>query len=502
MTDSRDGETEPEAGHLAGDDHPEGRGASKPDADGLDDDSSDMFAVDGHLIQISNSTGHKSLRIDGRNESYEITGAGYSLRSDIYAHPSSTLLEAAANFVGAANAKATLISRRFDQAVTGEIPTELELAPAIRCGRRDFMQLSPQAQADFGAALNWLYEDNIIQRFAKEHEESWHDVHFGPAFFPWHRHFLLRFETLLRRVNPSVSLPYWDWTRESDSQDIDTGPWKTVFGGAAGRGGIVSWSVDRSPGHHPGGYLPTLKDIRSSILSLDYSSFRSIEGEHHSGPHMWVGPTMAGRTSPLDPLFYLHHCNLDRLWSIWQKNHPDANQYNLVRSSWDETPQYSSDVAIDARMAGGATPRSMLDHHRLGTIYFRDQRLEAPTEVSPDVVVTGDDATVLRVVPRLITFWTEVGAVEARTLVIRNIGTRSLEVSVPEQDEGPLGWVGFEGWIRPCREVRLPVWFLPTAVGEVRALLTVTSNTGTNPQERRVTNVRVVGTGADRPLHE
>lgn len=29
-------------------------------------------------------------------------------------------------------------------------------------------------------------------------------------------------------------------------------------------------------------------------------------------------------TSPNDPVFFLHHCNVDRLWWQWQQNHPDA----------------------------------------------------------------------------------------------------------------------------------------------------------------------------------
>jgi tyrosinase len=31
------------------------------------------------------------------------------------------------------------------------------------------------------------------------------------AFLPWHRKYLLAFEELLRRYEPDVMLPYWDW---------------------------------------------------------------------------------------------------------------------------------------------------------------------------------------------------------------------------------------------------------------------------------------------------
>jgi hypothetical protein len=37
-------------------------------------------------------------------------------------------------------------------------------------------------------------------------------AHMGPAFFPWHRQFVLLFEEQLRVIEPTVTIPYWDWT--------------------------------------------------------------------------------------------------------------------------------------------------------------------------------------------------------------------------------------------------------------------------------------------------
>ncbi len=79
--------------------------------------------------------------------------------------------------------------------------------------------------------------------------------------------------------------------------------------------------------------------------------------------HNWTGGTMAGGNSPLDPLFYLHHCNVDRLWAIWQLNHAGATQYTLDQGAGCMEVN-AAFVALNDPMIGGATPASMLDQTR------------------------------------------------------------------------------------------------------------------------------------------
>ena len=49
----------------------------------------------------------------------------------------------------------------------------------------------------------------------------------------------------------------------------------------------------------------------------------------HNALHGWIGGHMSSPTaSPFDPLFYLHHCNIDRLWAMWQAD-GHADEYPL-----------------------------------------------------------------------------------------------------------------------------------------------------------------------------
>ena len=45
----------------------------------------------------------------------------------------------------------------------------------------------------------------------------------------------------------------------------------------------------------------------------------------HNQLHVWVGGSMGPGTSPNDPIFFLHHCNVDRLWVEWLNSHPTAD---------------------------------------------------------------------------------------------------------------------------------------------------------------------------------
>jgi len=58
----------------------------------------------------------------------------------------------------------------------------------------------------------------------------------------------------------------------------------------------------------------------------DDSSFsNSLEGVHDD-MHVWTGGDMESvPTSAFDPIFFMHHCNVDRMWAKWQKLNPQGS---------------------------------------------------------------------------------------------------------------------------------------------------------------------------------
>jgi len=138
----------------------------------------------------------------------------------------------------------------------------------------------------------------------------------GTNFLAWHRWFLTRLERRLQLVDPSVTIPYWDPIKNPAIPAPLTDPQL-----------LDSWSVDRDP--FDSSQLPTQADLTAVNSRTTFPSFQTGLESMHAGVHNAVGGDMAGAGSPTDPVFFLHHANIDRIWSKWQKKHPSAKPPNL-----------------------------------------------------------------------------------------------------------------------------------------------------------------------------
>ena len=49
------------------------------------------------------------------------------------------------------------------------------------------------------------------------------------------------------------------------------------------------------------------------------SRVKTVGSQLHNRVHLWVGGNMAPMTSPNDPVFFLHHCFVDKAWADWQE---------------------------------------------------------------------------------------------------------------------------------------------------------------------------------------
>ena len=71
-----------------------------------------------------------------------------------------------------------------------------------------------------------------IAHFVGDGDRGLRAAHMTPSFLPWHRRFLIQFEQQLQAVDPSVALPYWDWTADRTAA---SSLWAADFLGGTGR---------------------------------------------------------------------------------------------------------------------------------------------------------------------------------------------------------------------------------------------------------------------------
>ena len=188
--------------------------------------------------------------------------------------------------------------------------------------RKDQAKLSENERQRFLCAFNILNQNGNLGQFVEIHGQPVHQMHHTLRFLPWHRIYLVKFEQALRSIHPDVTIPYWDWTQAA-GQSIPA--WL-----AAVTPTVVTPSrtinVVRAPGISPdlaliAGNTPT------AMGRTDFNSFTGSLEAIHDSVHVWVGGTMSAiPTAPADPIFWMHHANIDRLWAVWQKSPQGAGK--------------------------------------------------------------------------------------------------------------------------------------------------------------------------------
>ncbi|WP_405800157.1 tyrosinase family protein [Streptomyces halstedii] len=106
----------------------------------------------------------------------------------------------------------------------------------------------------------------------------------------------------------------------------------------------------------------------------------------HNMVHQWVGGAMEPPSSPNEPAFFLHHCNLDRLWAEWRQRHPGAP---YVPVSGAPPGSNLSDVLPPWNER---TIADLLDHRALGYQYDTEFPLPQGHQMLPgDTLVGGNE---------------------------------------------------------------------------------------------------------------
>lgn len=295
--------------------------------------------------------------------------------------------------------------------------------------RKNVANLSSAERAAFVGALLELHRRpsqrglaNRYDDFAKIHvdamsaPDNW--GHRGPVFTAWHRVLLDQLERELRAIDDSVRIPFWDWTVDRTptsppwlddllgrdggpdpapgvgAGEVTTGPFRYSEGDwtISTTGNVNDDPLDRPYlargfGREPTApVLPTAAEESLTLGSPVYSLFVDrLEGDLHNLVHRWVNGQMNLAASPHDPVFWLHHCNIDRLWGIWMRGRTTAERYTAdpaLPAFQQPTGTMVYDDTGNPPWSGTYRPIDTLDDHAFGVWYEGDPpivTLETPS---------------------------------------------------------------------------------------------------------------------------
>jgi tyrosinase len=263
---------------------------------------------------------------------------------------------------------------------------------------------------DPGDPTSWVYQAQVhgMPDMGQPDQFRGQCQHNTWFFLPWHRLYLHWFEQILLaaiEAHPDIdyetkaawALPYWDYSkggqraslpaafRQQAHPDDPNAP-NPLFDDT--RNGFINAGDELDP------LAVDVSDALDEPLfseprpaggfggaATGFNHFNQdpnlwpgkLEQTPHGSVHVEVGGDMAGfDTAGLDPVFWMHHANIDRLWVVWLgqtgMQNPDPN------GSWGTTPSHFHDASGGA-VSGNAA--GVLQTETLGYKY-EDTSLPAP----------------------------------------------------------------------------------------------------------------------------
>lgn len=240
------------------------------------------------------------------------------------------------------------------KSISALTPTELM---SLRRGVSVMMarNSAPRGSADF--RRSWIYWANMHAHFGSScrgpikggsmtglqlwvasnptETATWCKCEHGTdQFLTWHRMYVWYFERVLQQAanDPALRLPYWDYT---SNPTLPAAFRDATYVNQAGQTVPNPLRVAaRNPTLNNGsaGLAAGTVSTSNAMAATGYTAFRSrLESGPHGAVHCSVAVggcpngLMGGQASAaLDPIFYLHHSNIDRLYECWLKVNESA----------------------------------------------------------------------------------------------------------------------------------------------------------------------------------
>jgi tyrosinase len=179
-----------------------------------------------------------------------------------------------------------------------------------------------------------------------------HCPHGSQSFVHWHRHYIHNYELICGQLigDPDFALAYWNWSAKNGivpDPFYDVDPLNVQFWNDPSNAQSNNWGPDTvvtvgtralakgqglqdDPNSGQEFTQPAIDGIKQNTHFNIFTN--QLEGFPHNDAHVITGGAsghMGDGMSPLDPIFWLHHCNIDRIWAEWQTPGNTTPGFNL-----------------------------------------------------------------------------------------------------------------------------------------------------------------------------
>jgi hypothetical protein len=213
---------------------------------------------------------------------------------------------------------------------------------------------------------SWTYQAAMHGSYTTPALDLWNQCQHGTWYFlPWHRMYVHFFERIVRAIvleqggPEDWALPFWNYSDPDTTRAAMPPAFREPTWDPDGNGPQPNplYTTHRAPAYNGGEQLPGSATSLACLSSNNFTGFPLpgfggvVTGFSHDGRgfglleqvphnivHVLVGgdevdPCQAGwmcdpNCAAEDPIFWMHHSNIDRLWSVWNDaghGNPDRN---------------------------------------------------------------------------------------------------------------------------------------------------------------------------------
>jgi tyrosinase len=293
---------------------------------------------------------------------------------------------------------------------------------------------------DFYAAIHgfdsqlWLqlgYLDPTKMPIQNLQDTFWKQCQHGTWYFPpWHRGYLIAFEVVIRaeviKLGGPVdwALPYWNYFKPNQNAlppAFASRDWPD------GQGNNPLFVPQRYGPQNDGNVFVLLNQVNLQALSdpdftgvpsggspgfggvdTGFSHGGPVHGGIETQPHDYVHGLVGGEDpqtglpglmsdpdiAALDPIFWLHHANIDRLWEVWREHPP--THVDPTDPRWNNGPAFIGERKFAMPMPDGCTwvftPGQMSNLKALDYAYDDVSAGPAPAPLAARMATLGFDA--------------------------------------------------------------------------------------------------------------